>query len=207
MFITLEGPEGGGKTSHIQALVEFLCAQGIDARATCEPGGTSIGDQVRDVLKNTNNVEMHPRTEILLFCAARAQLVEQVIVPGLADGVTYVSDRYADSTLAYQGYGHGVDLSTLRSLLNFATGGRWPDLTFLLDIPTEAGLDRKRLQKMDWNRFEEYELDFHRRVRSGYLELARQDPQRWRIIDALQPWKDVQAQMQQAVAEYIKKIK
>lgn len=207
MFITLEGPEGGGKTSHIQPLVEFLEEQGVKIRATCEPGGTSISDQVRDILKNTGNVEMHPRTEILLFCAARAQLVEQVILPGLAEGFTFISDRYADSTLAYQGYGHGLDLETLRSLLDFATAGRWPDLTLLLDIDTELGLKRKRSQKKDWNRFEEYDLAFHRRVRAGYLALAGQEPQRWRIIDAAQPWDTVQKSLRQAVMDFVNQTK
>jgi dTMP kinase len=207
MFITLEGPEGGGKTSHVPPLVEFLKQQGVQVCATCEPGGTGISDQVRDILKNTANTEMHPRTEILLFCAARAQLVEQVIRPGLEKGYTFISDRYADSTLAYQGYGHGVDLDVLRQLLNFATGGRWPDLTLLLDIETEAGLNRKRTQKEDWNRFEEYDLDFHRRVREGYLALARQEPQRWKIINADQPWESVQQALQSTVMEYIKKVK
>jgi dTMP kinase len=207
MFITLEGPEGGGKTSHIPPLAAYLQEQGIQVCSTCEPGGTDISNQVRDILKNTANIDMHPRTEILLFCAARAQLVEQVIRPGLEEGYTFISDRYADSTLAYQGYGHGVDLSVLRQLLDFATGGRWPDLTLLLDIETEAGLNRKRAQKEDWNRFEEYDLDFHRRVREGYLALARQEPQRWKVIDATQPWESVQQALRSTVMEYIKKVK
>lgn len=207
MFITLEGPEGGGKTSHIQPLVDYLSKQGLSVQATCEPGGTPISNQVRDILKDTSNTAMHPRTEILLFCAARAQLVEQVIRPGLEAGQIFISDRYADSTLAYQGYGHGVDLVFLRQLLDFATGGCWPDLTLLLDIDTEFGLGRKRAQKEDWNRFEEYDLAFHRRVRAGYLALAKAEPQRWRIIDAAAPWQAVQDSLRSAVISHLNKIK
>jgi len=199
VFITLEGPEGGGKSSHMQPLVEFIKQQGFQTCATYEPGGTSISDQVKEILKNVHNTEMHPRAEILLFCAARAQLVEQVIRPSLAAGVVVVSDRYADSTLAYQGYGHNIDLTSLRKLLDFATGGLWPDLTLLLDIETETGLSRKRTQVDDWNRFEEYELAFHQRVRRGYLQLAAQDPARWRVIDASQTWEQVQNTLQETV--------
>lgn len=205
MFITLEGPEGGGKTTHIKSLAEYLEKQGYQVCPTCEPGGTSISDQIRDVLKNIANTSMHPRTEILLFCAARAQLVEEVIRPALAEGTLVLSDRYADSTLAYQGYGHGMDLSMLRQLLNFATGGRWPDLTLLLDIDVEQGLQRKIVQADDWNRFEEYKIEFHRRVRAGYHALAEQEPQRWRIIDASQSWDSVQQSIRQNVMEFLKK--
>lgn len=204
MFITLEGPEGGGKSTHIKALANYLTERGYKVYRTCEPGGTAISDQIRDVLKNINNTDMHPRTEILLFCAARAQLVEEVIRPALDDGHLVLSDRYADSTLAYQGYGHGVDRDTLRQLLDFATGRRWPDLTLLLDIDAEAGLQRKAEQANDWNRFEDhYQLEFHRRVREGYLELARSDPRRWRIIDASQTWEAVQDELRQVTVDFL----
>jgi dTMP kinase len=205
MFITLEGPEGGGKTTHIEALACFLEEQGYRICRTCEPGGTSISNQIRDVLKNKANTSMHPRAEILLFCAARAQLVEEVIRPALADGMLVLSDRYADSTLAYQGYGHGMDLDLLRQLLHFATGGRWPDLTLLLDIDTEQGLQRKVIQADDWNRFEEYQIEFHRRVRAGYHALAQQEPGRWRIIDASQTWDSVQQNLRNVVMAFLDK--
>jgi dTMP kinase len=204
MFITLEGPEGGGKTTHTAALAEYLTAQGFQVCRTCEPGGTPISDQIRDVLKNIHNTAMHPRAEILLFCAARAQLVEEVIRPALAGGKLVLSDRYADSTLAYQGYGHGVSLDTLRQLLNFATGGRWPDLTLLLDIDAEEGLKRKAAQADDWNRFEEYQLEFHRRVRQGYLALAKQEPARYRVIDAGQPFEAVQRELRRVTLEFLR---
>jgi dTMP kinase len=191
MFITLEGPEGSGKTSHTPYLVEFLREQGYTVFPTREPGGTSIGEQVREILANLKNTEMHPHTEILLFQAARAQIVEQVIKPRLASGEVVLCDRYADSTLAYQGYGHRVDLDELRRVVNFATGGLTPALTVLLDLDVELGLKRKR-KADEWNRLDAYTLDFHQRVRAGYLQLVKQEPLRWRVIDASTSWESVQ---------------
>jgi dTMP kinase len=198
MFITFEGPEGSGKTSQIPPLTQFLMEQGQQFITTREPGGTEIGDQVRAVLTNLNNTSMHPRTEILLFLAARAQLVEQCIRPALSQGKLVLCDRYADSTLAYQGYGHGTDLGRLRQLLDFATGSLWPDLTILLDLDPELGLQRKR-SGGEWNRLDAYELAFHQRVWKGYQALARQEPQRWAIIDASQPIEQVQNQIRQTI--------
>ena len=199
MFITLEGPDGSGKTSQIKPLAEFLREQGYSVITTCEPGGTFISDQVRDVLKNLKNKSMHPRTEILLFCAARAQLVEEVIRPHLAQGEIVISDRYADSTLAYQGYGHGYDLDFLKNLLDFATGGLWPDLTLYLDIDVEKGLNRRRVGGGEWNRLDDYALSFHRRVRCGYLEMAQNNPARWQILDACQSPHEVQDALRKAI--------
>ncbi len=203
MFITLEGPEGGGKTLQAAWLVEFLRQQGYDVLATREPGGTSIGEQVRTVLSNLDNTAMHPRTEILLFQASRAQLVEQMIRPHLSKGGVVVCDRYADSTLAYQGYGHQVDLNVLRNLIHFATGGLQPDLTLLLDIDVESGL-RRRTKSGDWNRLDAYELAFHRRVRHGYQELIQVAPQRWIVIDAAPEPDLVHQAIIKAVAERLK---
>ena len=200
MFITFEGPEGSGKTSQIPSLAAFLREQGFNVVTTREPGGTEIGDQVRAILTNLNNTSMHPRTEILLFLAARSQLVEQCIRPELDQGSLVLCDRYADSTLAYQGYGHGTDLSLLRQLLDFATGSLWPDLTLLLDIDPEKGLQRRR-SGGEWNRLDAYELAFHRRVWEGYRELARQEPKRWVLIDASQPLEIVQKQIRQVILE------
>jgi dTMP kinase len=200
MFITFEGPEGGGKTSHIHPLAEYLKSRGYSVITTREPGGTDIGDQVRAILMHLENKAMHPRTETLLFLAARAQLVEQCIRPELSQGRVVLSDRYADSTLAYQGYGHGNDLEMLRHLLKFATGSLWPDLTLLLDIHPEKGLLRKR-SGGEWNRLDDYTLAFHQRVWQGYQELARLDPRRWAIIDASQSFDQVQDQIRQVVLE------
>lgn len=198
MFITLEGPEGSGKTSQIPPLAEFLKQQGFRTLTTREPGGTEIGDQVRAVLTNLDNTSMHPRTEILLFLAARAQLVEQCIRPALDQGSLVLCDRYANSTLAYQGYGHGNDLDNLRQLLNFATGGLWPDLTILLDIDPEKGLQRKR-SGGEWNRLDAYALAFHQQVWQGYQALAQRETNRWVTIDASQSFDSIQKQIRQVI--------
>jgi len=200
MFITLEGPEGGGKTSHVGPLSDFLRELGHEVITTREPGGTEIGDQVRAVLTRLDNTNMHPRTETLLFLAARAQLVEQCIRPQLAGGKIVISDRYGDSTLAYQGYGHGNDRKLLRHLLNFATGNLWPDLTLLLDLDPEIGLQRKR-NGGEWNRLDAYTLAFHQRVRQGYLELVKQDLERWVVINAAQSFEQVQNNIRQEIVQ------
>jgi dTMP kinase len=203
MFITFEGPEGSGKTSQIPQLAEFLTEQGYSVVCTREPGGTDIGTQVREILMRMENTSMHPRTEILLFLAARAQLVEESIRPLIAQGKVVLCDRYADSTLAYQGYGHGLDLGLLRQFLNFATGRLWPDLTLLLDIDPEEGLRRRKRSGGEWNRLDAYALAFHQRVREGYLALANLDPQRWVVIDASRPFEQVQNQIQQVVIQHL----
>ncbi len=202
MFITLEGPEGSGKTCQIRELAAYLQGLGFEVLTTREPGGTDIGDQIRQVLVRLENRGLHPRTEILLFLAARAQLVEQVIKPALKAGKVVLCDRYGDSTLAYQGYGHGLDLSVLRSMLGFATDHLKPDLTLLLDLDVEVGLQRKR-KEAEWNRLDAYEVAFHQRVRAGYLELSAQEPSRWRVIDASLPKEAVQFAMREAVARFI----
>jgi dTMP kinase len=203
MFITLEGPEGSGKTRQIAVLADALRQQGFPVLMTREPGGTPIGDQIRSVLFDMKNTDMRPRAEILLFQASRAQLVEQVIRPRLADGEIVLCDRYADSTLAYQGYGHQVNLDELKAIVQFATGGLKPDLTLLLDVDIEVGLKRK-LDASEWNRLDAYDLDFHRRVRQGYHEMALADPQRWVVIDAEQPPEAVQAALQEVIFKRLK---
>ncbi|MBE3119981.1 MAG: dTMP kinase [Candidatus Atribacteria bacterium] len=209
MFITLEGPEGSGKTSHVPALVEYLREkEGYTVFPTREPGGTPIGEQVRDVLHNLKNTEMHPRTETLLYQAARAQFVEQVVRPRLALGEIVLSDRYADSTIAYQGYGHQQDLEQVRALVKYATGGLVPDLTVLLDVDVEIGLERgaqRRAKGGEWNRLDAYQLDFHRRVRAGYLEMVKQDPGRWAVVDAGRVWEEVQQELRETIINRIKK--
>ncbi len=199
MFITLEGPEGSGKTSHIKPLTEWLTAQGYKVFATREPGGTNIGEQIRNVIHDLKNTEMHPRTETLLYQAARAQIVEQVIRPNLAKGTIVISDRYYDSTIAYQGYGHRQNLDQVRALVEYATGGLTPDLTILLDVDVEVGLKRKKQNNVEWNRMDAYEVEFYSRVRSGYLEMVKQEPKRWVVVDASQNWDEVQGELRKII--------
>jgi len=198
MFITLEGPEGSGKTSHIPYLVEYLREKGHVVFPTREPGGTSISEQIRDILHDLKNAEMHPRTETLLYQAARAQIVEQVIKPRLADGEIVISDRYYDSTIAYQGYGHQQDLGQVRALVHYATGGLVPDLTVLLDLDVEVGLKRKK-KGDEWNRMDAYTVEFHQRVRAGYLDMVKQEPSRWVVVNSEQKWDDVQAELRKVI--------
>jgi dTMP kinase len=202
LFITLEGPEGSGKTSHLPHLVEFLRERGLTVFPTREPGGTSIGEQIREVIHDLKNVEMHPRTETLLYQAARAQIVEQVFKPRLADGEIVISDRYYDSTIAYQGYGHQQDLEQIRALVKYATGGLVPDLTVLLDVDVEEGLRRKKKDN-EWNRLDAYTVEFHKRVRAGYLEMVNAEPDRWVVVDAGQAWQKVQDQLRERIMEYV----
>ena len=204
MFITLEGPEGSGKTSHIPHLVEYLREKGHIVFPTREPGGTSIGEQIREVIHAMKNVEMHARTETLLYQAARAQIVEQVIKPRLADGEIVISDRYYDSTIAYQGYGHQQDLEQVRSLVKYATGGLVPDLTVLLDVDIEEGLRRKKKDN-EWNRLDAYTVEFHQRVRKGYHEMVKAEPKRWVVVDAGKDWQTVQNHLREKIMEFIGK--
>ena len=203
MFITFEGPDGSGKTMQINPTADFLRSRGLSVFTAREPGGTSIGDQVRSVLMNLENTSMNPRAETLLFCAARAQLVDEVIRPHLEKGDVVVLDRYADSTMAYQGYGHQTDLGLIRSLLDFATGGLKPDLTLLLDIDPAEGLMRRQKNGGEWNRLDAYQLQYHQRVRQGYLEMAQADPQRWQVIDASQTPDMVQSRIQKVLLSYL----
>ncbi|MEA4930727.1 MAG: dTMP kinase [Anaerolineaceae bacterium] len=204
MFITLEGPEGSGKSTQIKRLAKRLEDLGYPVITTREPGGTSIGDQIRHVLVRMENKELHPRTEILLFLAARAQLVEQLIKPALQDGKIILCDRYGDSTLAYQGYGHGLDLEKLRQMLDFATDHLKPDLTILLDLDVKMGLMRKKAED-EWNRLDAYEVLFHERVREGYQKLASEEPERWRIVDASQGIDAVQDDLYRIVLDALHK--
>jgi dTMP kinase len=204
MFITLEGPDGSGKSTQLPPLADHLQELGYDVLTTREPGGTRIGGEVRQTLLNLRSEGMHPRSEILLFLAARAQLVEEVIRPALQRGTIVISDRYGDSTLAYQGYGSGADLDTLRQLLSFATGSLQPDLTVLFDIDAAEGIRRRQAYGGEWNRLDANPQDYHDRVRQGYLELAALEPQRWVKLDASQSRQQVQAGLRQVILERLK---
>lgn len=189
-FITLEGPEGAGKTVLAERLAEALEGQGRVVLTTREPGGTRLGERLRAILLDDGSggqpSALVPSADALLFNAARAQLVAEVVRPALERGEDVVCARFADSTLAYQGYGAGLPLDELRAIQAVATGGLAPDLTILLDVSPEIGLARKSDESR--NRFESaFDLAFHERVRAGFLELARQEPERFRVIDAARP--------------------
>lgn len=206
MFITIEGPDGGGKTTQARLLAGWLRERGYEVVLTREPGGSEIGEQIRAVLHDPRNVAMDVRAEVLLYSASRAQHVAQLIRPALAAGKIVISDRYADSTLAYQGYGRGLDLEMVRAITAFATGGLTPDLTLCLDLAPQVGLARRRSGQEEWNRLDAETLEFHRRVRAGYLELAGQEPARWVVIDADRPPEVVQAQIRSVVQERLGRI-
>jgi dTMP kinase len=199
-FITLEGPEGGGKTTHAEFLAGRLRAHGCDVLLSREPGGSIIGDQVRRILTSLDNTSMHPKTEFLLFSASRAQHVHEVILPHLEGGGVVISDRYFHSSLAYQGYGHQLNLDTLELITQFATGGLLPDLILLLDLPVEEGLERKR-KKGEWNRLDAYQKEFHQRVRQGYLDMAKADRERWVVIDAVPSEEEIQEEIWKIVLQ------
>ena len=203
MFITFEGPEGSGKTTQVALLADWLRGQGCDVLTTREPGGTAIGDRVRSILLDPACTEMRPEAEVLLFSAARAQHVAQVIRPQLERGGVVLCDRFADSTLAYQGYGRGLDLAMLAAITAFATGSLVPALTIYLDIEVEAGLRRKQQHAgsdaSQWNRMEAEALAYHQRVRDGYLAMAGDQPQRWLVIPAEQPVETIQQAIRRRV--------
>jgi dTMP kinase len=182
LFITFEGGEGCGKSTQARVLHRRLTELALSAILIHEPGMTDIGEKVGRCLKWAQQTSISPLTELMLFNASRAQLVTEVIQPVLNDGKIVVCDRFADSTTAYQGYGRGLDLDEVKRVNSIAMQGVKPDMTILLDIPAEIGLDRKRGRKHD--RFEQEKLAFHRRVREGYLHLAAAEPERWLLIDA-----------------------
>lgn len=197
LFLTFEGPEGSGKTTQSAMLARRLEDAGHRVLAVREPGGTAVGEALRDVLLNHPGQPLDVRAETLIFAAARAQLVTEVLKPALDQGCIVLCDRFADSTLAYQGFGHRQDLSLLRPMIEYATGGLEPSLRIFLDIPPADGLARRlteehkdarfRLADADtreWNRMDALDLSFHQRVHEGYLKLAGQDPEHWLIVDA-----------------------
>ena len=184
LFITFEGGEGSGKSYQSKALYRALKKTGVPVVLTHEPGGTALGEKLARLLKFGHGIGMSPLTELFMFNASRAQLVDEVIRPVLKSGNIVICDRYTDSTLAYQHFGRGLDLNQVNVANEFATGGLKPSLTFLLDVPAEVGLARKSGNKAD--RFEKEKIAFHRKVRAGYLKMAAEDPGRWVVIDGCQ---------------------
>jgi dTMP kinase len=207
MFITFEGVDGSGKTTQARLTVDYLEQCGYDVLYTREPGGTSIGNQVREILlDNMENVDMHARTELLLFCASRAQLVAEVINPHLEGGGVVICDRYIDSTLAYQGYGHGLSLKALKNVISFATGGLLPDVTLLLELTPAAALRRRAKGTLfgeDWNRLDDMNLEFHERVYKGYRELRLAEPARFTEISAAGTPEAIQGEIRKTLSEYL----
>ena len=206
IFITFEGVEGSGKTTQVERLADRLRQAGRSVVTTREPGGTPISDRIRAVVLDRQNVEIHPHTEALLMCAARAQLVQEAIRPSLDAGRVVICDRYSDSTFAYQGYARGQDLATLRNINYFATGGLVPHLTVLLDLPAEVGLQRRHGASganSPMNRMDRLALDFHRSVAAGYHSLAQTEPDRWRLVDAQGSVDDVAAGIWEIAAAFL----
>lgn len=183
-FITFEGIEGSGKTTQARLLADYLSSIDFSVLLTREPGGSVLSEKIREILIDPRSKQMKAKTECLLYAASRAQHVEEIILPAIADGKTVISDRFADATLAYQGYGRMLPIKMLRQLNDFATGGLEPNLTFLLDLPVETGLARTRKRGNKLDRLEQEAIDFHQRVRQGYLKIAKQACHRFKIIDA-----------------------
>ena len=191
LFITFEGVEGSGKTTQIQRLKKYFSQKGISCKITREPGGCLIGEMVRKILLNPDHREMVPSSELLLYEASRAQHVEEVIKPFLKKGGVVLCDRFSDATLAYQGYGRKIDLKWIEHLNHLSSQGVKPDLTFLLDCPSDVGLKRalhrnRTLKQENEERFEKEKIQFHRRVRKGYLAIAKKEPRRVKVIDTRQ---------------------
>lgn len=182
-FITLEGGEGCGKSTNLSFIVEYLTQKGIKIIQTREPGGTQIGEKIRALLLDKNNTELHADTELLLMFAARAQHIQQKIIPALAQGNWVLSDRFTDSTFAYQGAGRGIELNKIEQLEQWVQGDFRPDKTFILDLPVKIGLQRAT-QRAELDRFEREQISFFEKVRAGFLQRAQQNPSVYSVIDA-----------------------
>ncbi|MFZ3172476.1 MAG: dTMP kinase [Carboxydocellales bacterium] len=206
LLITLEGPDGAGKSSQIYKLANFFKEQGYPVVTTREPGGTFLGTAIRKLLLDPEHDKMTEKAEVLLYAADRAQHVQEIILPALARGEVVVCDRYIDSTLAYQGYGRKLDIDFLERVNSIATGGLMPDLTIILDVPAQVGLARiitGREKGAGIDRIEGQALEFHQSVRAGYLAIAAQQPNRCRVIDATQSFELVGQEVVGAVQKYL----
>ena len=205
LFITFEGTDGAGKTRQIQRLSADLRQVGYDVCLTREPGGTPISEQIRSVLLDPDHSEMAVTTELLLYAASRAQHVSEVIKPALEAGKVVISSRFADAMVVYQGYGRGVDLERIHHLNRIATDGVAPEVTFVLDLPVEVGLQRVRKSRGGFDRLEREEIEFHRRLREGYRALAKAEPQRLKVIDAEVSPERVYAQIEAIMQSLLQK--
>ncbi len=211
LFITFEGVEGSGKTTQIQRLKKYLTKKGIPCKVTREPGGCPIGEKVRKILLNPDHLEMVPTSELLLYEAARAQHVTEVIKPFLRKGGVVLCDRFSDATVAYQGYGRRVDLKWIERLDDLSSQGIRPDVTFLLDCPSDLGLKRalqrnRALKQEKEERFEREEIQFHRRVRKGYLAIAKKEPHRVKVIDTREGEEKVFEKVRKIVDNLISRV-
>jgi dTMP kinase len=204
IFISFEGIEGTGKTIQSRLLYEHLTKKGYEVTLTEEPGGTRIGFKIRDLLLSVENKGMTPLAELLLYNASRAQHIQEVILPVINKGAIVITDRFTDSTVAYQGYGRGIDLSYIDSIDLIATERLRPDITILLDLDVEVGLRRNRgVNKMD--RLELEDVEFHKRVRSGYLEIATKEPERIKLVDASEGIEQVHNRIIKIIMDFLKK--
>jgi len=201
IFITFEGPEGCGKTTHAGLIYDFLKSRSYDCILTREPGGTKAGEEIRRVLLHEDGVNISDLTELFLFEAARAQIVEELIEPALRKSKIVLSDRFSDATFSYQGYAGGVDLEAISALDRVATGGLVPDLTILLDVDTMTGL--KRAVKKGVDRMEKKRLAYHKKVRAGYLKLAKRYPKRIKIIKVTGPIEETQKTVRREVLRVV----
>lgn len=202
LFVTVEGTDGCGKTTQITNIVDYLSSLGCRVILTREPGGTRISENIRSIILDPAFTEMHSITELMLYSAARAQLVEQVIRPAIANCETVICDRYIDSFYAYQGYGRGLDMEMLKKITSLAINNAMPDITFFFDLVPEIGL-RRRMNAANGDRIENEQMEFHRRVYHGYRQLAKENPERIKTIDASRSvdevWEDVRRQLDMAL--------
>ena len=203
IFISFEGIEGTGKTTQARLLYQWLRGRGFDVILTGEPGGTQIGDKIKDILLSIEYKEISPVTELLLYNASRAQHIKEVILPAIRRGATVITDRFSDSTVAYQGYGREIDLNLIDSIDRIVTVGLRPDITILLDTDVEIGLKRNRgINKTD--RLELEDAKFHKSVRDGYIKIASEKPERIKLIDASGSVKEIHNKIVSIVMDFIK---
>jgi dTMP kinase len=207
LFITFEGVEGAGKTTQIQILTQNLQQRGISVLTTREPGGCPLANEIRTLLLSPDQGEMASNAELLLYLAARAQHVAEVIRPALAEGKIVLCDRFSDATTAYQGFARGIDLNLIRQFNDFAVSGLSPDLTILMDMTVEKGQDRLARRNSNTgskeDRLEMESIDFHRRVRQGYLTLSQEFPERFRVVDAAATQEEVALEILKAVEPFL----